>query len=290
MDEGKGFCMAKVFRRAARRAAHVGTRAATDAAVRAARAKAAAGVAAALAAGACGIAVVAGDAADSAWRSLLQIADIESDSQDASEAHAWSYSQAPSYYTVRGKAKTSPIKVGKVSYSKLDSLGRTQQVTAKVTYKMVADSRGWREDMPAEADQITGWGHNRKVTVSLSNGRTYNGYAYNRSHLLADSLGGHAQRTNLVTGTRMQNVGNNDQRDPGGMAYTETLARDYLYKHRSGWVYYRATPVYKGSELVCRSVYVDIKSDDGSVDQRVEVYNAMRGYKVDYASGEITES
>lgn len=211
-------------------------------------------------------------------------------SANSLKAHAWSYSTAPNYYTVRGKAKTSSIKVGKVTYSKLDSLGRTQQVTAKVTYKMVADSRGWREDMPAEADQITGWGHNRKVTVSLSNGRTYNGYAYNRSHLLADSLGGHAQRSNLVTGTRMQNVGNNDQRNPGGMAYTETLARDYLYAHRNGWVYYRATPVYKGSELVCRSVYVDIKSDDGSIDQRVEVYNAMNGYKVDYETGEIHES
>lgn len=205
-------------------------------------------------------------------------------------AHKWSYKTAPNYYTVRGKAQTTSIKAGKVKYSKLDSLGRTQAVTAKVTYKMVADSAGWREDMPAEADTISGWGHNTMVSVSLSNGRTYNGYAFNRSHLLADSLGGHAIKRNLITGTRMQNVGNNDYSNPGGMAYTETLARNYLYSHKDGWVYYRATPVYKGNELVARSVYVDIQSDDGSINMRVEVYNAMRGYTVDYKTGTIAKA
>lgn len=205
-------------------------------------------------------------------------------------AHKWSYKTASNYYTVRGKAKTSKIAKGKVTYSKLDSLGRTRAVTAKVTYRMVADSAGWREDMPAEADTISGWGHNTRVSVSLSNGRTYNGYAFNRSHLLADSLGGHAIKRNLITGTRTQNVGNNDYYNPGGMAYTETLARDYLYSHKGGWIYYRATPVYKGNELVARSVYVDIKSDDGSINKRVEVYNAMRGYTINYKTGKITKS
>lgn len=222
---------------------------------------------------------------------LIDTAATREDASSSSlKAHKWSYAAAPDYYAVRGKAVVTDIAAGDVDYSGLDTLGRTQAVTAKVTYKMVSDSAGWREDMPADADEISGWGHNRKVTVSLSNDRTYSGYAFNRSHLLADSLGGHAVRENLVTGTRTQNVGNNDSKNPGGMAYTETLARDYLYKHRSGWVYYRATPVYKGSELVCRSVYVDIKSDDGSIDQRVEVFNAMAGYVVDYASGEVSEA
>lgn len=218
-----------------------------------------------------------------------QLSQASQEAGAAGKANDWSMESAPLYYTVRGKAQTSPIKAGKVSYSKLDVLRRTQQVTAKVTYKMVADSAGWREDMPADADEISGWGHNKKVTVSLSNGRIYSGYAFNRSHLLADSLGGHAVKENLVTATRTQNVGNNDSKHPGGMAYTEMLARDYLYKHHKGWVYYRATPVYKGSEAVCRSVYVDIRSDDGSIDQRVEVYNAMNGYTVDYRTGEIKE-
>lgn len=205
------------------------------------------------------------------------------------KAHTWKYSNAPLYYTVRGKANTSvKIKKGKTKMAGWDKLGRTKRVVAKVTYKMVADSAGWRESMPASADTISGWGKQSLVSVSLSNGRTYNGYAWNRSHLLADCLGGHAVKENLVTGTRTQNVGNNVTSAPGGMQYTEQLALNYLNSHHKGWVYYRATPVYKGNELVCRSVYVDILSNDGSINQHVEVYNAMRGVKVNYKTGAVS--
>ena len=205
------------------------------------------------------------------------------------KAHTWKYSNAPLYYTVRGKANTSvKVKKGKTKMAGWDKLGRTKRVVAKVTYKMVADSAGWRESMPASADTISGWGKQSLVSVSLSNGRTYNGYAWNRSHLLADCLGGHAVKENLVTGTRTQNVGNNVISAPGGMQYTEQLALNYLNSHHKGWVYYRATPVYKGKELVCRSVYVDILSNDGSINQHVEVYNAMRGVKINYKTGAVS--
>lgn len=205
------------------------------------------------------------------------------------KAHAWKYSNAPLYYTVRGKANTSvKVKKGKTKMAGWDKLGRTKRVVTKVTYKMVADSAGWRESMPASADTISGWGKQSLVSVSLSNGRTYNGYAWNRSHLLADCLGGHAIKENLVTGTRTQNVGNNVTSAPGGMQYTEQLALNYLNSHHKGWVYYRATPVYKGKELVCRSVYVDILSNDGSINQHVEVYNAMRGVKINYKTGAVS--
>lgn len=205
------------------------------------------------------------------------------------KAHTWKYSNAPLYYTVRGKANTSvKVKKGKTKMAGWDKLGRTKRVVAKVTYKMVADSAGWRESMPASADTISGWGKQSLVSVSLSNGRIYNGYAWNRSHLLADCLGGHAVKENLVTGTRTQNVGNNVTSAPGGMQYTEQLALNYLNSHHKGWVYYRATPVYKGKELVCRSVYVDILSNDGSINQHVEVYNAMRGVKINYKTGAVS--
>lgn len=280
----------RIARKGARKAASMGAREGA----RRARSKAAAALAAAALAAVAGSATALQQAAvDTAGDVVGAVvgggAEVSGDSVGRAVAHRWSAESAPLYYTVRGKARTSPIKAGEVRYSKLDALGRTQQVTAKVTYKMVADSAGWREEMPVEADEISGWGHNRKVAVSLSDGRVYKGYAFNRSHLLADSLGGHAVKENLVTATRTQNVGNNTQSEPGGMQYTETKALDYLRAHHKGWVYYKATPVYKGSELVCRSVYVDVKSDDGSVDERVEVYNAMNGYSVDYATGEIEE-
>lgn len=282
----------RFIKSAGRRVVRTGAHIATNNAKRAAKAKIAAAVSAAVIAGAAGVYAIASDAVGSAVQDVMQTFGIEQPAAEAADskltAHTWSLAEAPEYYTVRGKAKTTDIKKGKVSYAGLDKLGRTQAVTAKVTYQMVAKSAGWREDMPAEADTISGWGHNTKVSVVLANGKTYNGYAFNRSHLLADSLGGHAVKENLITGTRTQNVGSNDQSNPGGMAYTETLARDYLYKHKQGWVYYRATPVYKGSELVARSVCVDIKSDDGSINKRVEVYNAMNGYKVDYKTGKIS--
>lgn len=282
----------KFIKKAGRKAVRTGTHIAATSATRAAKAKIAAAISAAVIAGIGSAWVVASDAADSAVQEVMSAIGIEqpadSGSTEKLTAHTWSFAEAPEYYTVRGKAKVTDIKKGRVSYAGLDKLGRTQAVTAKVTYSMVQESAGWREDMPPEADTISGWGHNTKVSVILANGKTYNGYAFNRSHLLADSLGGHAVKVNLITGTRTQNVGSNDQDKPGGMAYTETLARDYLYKHKNGWVYYRATPVYKGSELVARSVYVDIKSDDGSINKRVEVYNAMNGYKVDYKTGKVS--
>lgn len=219
---------------------------------------------------------------------------VVSSSQAGSEAyaaHTWSYDEAPLYYTVRGKANVTPsINAGEVKTAPLDSLGRTQCVVAKVTYKMVADSAGWRESMPKEADEISGWGRQYFVCVPLSNGKTYSGFSYNRSHLLADCLGGHAVRENLVTGTRTQNVGNNTQNEPGGMQYTEQMALEYLRSHQKGWVYYKATPVYEGDELICCSVYVDILSDDGSINEHVEVYNAMNGCVIDYETGAMSGS
>lgn len=195
----------------------------------------------------------------------------------------WSAKVAPNYVKVVGKAKvgTKPKK-GKIKYSKLDSKGRTRTAVGTITYKLVTDSAGWREEMADDADP-SGWGHNDRASIKLYNGRTYNGYFWNRSHLIADSLGGHAIRRNLVTGTRMQNVGAND--GAGGMAYCETKVRNWLYAHIGGTVYYRAKPVYKGKELVPRSVVVDMKSSDGTINQRVVVYNAAKGYKVNYKKG-----
>lgn len=96
------------------------------------------------------------------------------------------------------------------SYSKLDSMGRTKRVVGNINYKLVRDSAGWREDIP-ESEDPSGWPRNNKIIkIKLYNGRTYRGYGWNRSHLIADSLGGKAIRRNLITGTRMQNVGAND--------------------------------------------------------------------------------
>ena len=100
-------------------------------------------------------------------------------------------------------------------------------------------------------------------------------------------LGGQNRMENLVCGTRTQNVGDNTGQD-GGMAHTEVLARDWLDAHPGGTVWYCATPVYEGSELLPRSVIVDVRSSDGTLDQEVEVFNTAYGFTIDYATGEYS--
>ena len=209
------------------------------------------------------------------------------------KATAWRESSSPDYYRICGKAIIAydvRSEAGSIEYGGMDELGRTTWAAGTITHNMrkEAQQRG-RLGFTSDCDNISGWGHNGQVTIPSANSksRDYNGYFYNRSHLIADSLGGDAKNYNLVTGTRCQNVGNCD--NCGGMAYAERIARDYLDKHENGWIYYAATPVYEGDELVPRSVFVDMKSDDSSIDQHIEVYNAAKGYAVNYMDGSFSK-
>ena len=212
--------------------------------------------------------------------------------------------QYPDYISVQGKAdieddlSTDLVyknfteeekKNGAIHYDGLDSLGRCQTVSGVITYKMREEgTEREREDMPNPSGwSYNGKSNNFKTQIDLMNGKSYKGYVYNRSHLIAKSLGGTETEENLVTGTRTQNVGKNDGN--GGMAYTETKARDYLDSHKDAVVYYKATPVYKDNELVPRSVFVDIKTDDGVLNEHVEVFNYAKGFSIDYVTGQVTE-
>lgn len=235
----------------------------------------------------------AGDSADTVDDAATDAQAGEAiDGQDANSAYVatqWSMDQYPDYYRVASKAVIdSDVQPGNIEYTGLDSLGRTLRVNGNITYKMVEESKGWREKFDSDADKISGWGHNEKVAIDMANGKTYHGYMYNRSHLVADSLGGAAKRVNLVTGTRTQNVGSNNGK--GGMAYAETKARDYLNAHHDGTLYYCAIPVYVGDELVPRSVYVEMKSDDGSIDESIEVFNTANGYTINYSDGTFSKN
>ena len=197
--------------------------------------------------------------------------------------YTWKEKTAPNYVVKVGKAKVSgKPKKGTIRYSKLDKYGRTRRVVGNITYKMVREAKGGRDDFANDAFP-TGWGNNKKVKIKLYNGKKYEGYIWNRSHLIADSLGGKAIRINLITGTRMQNVGAND--GIGGMAYTERKVVKYLEEHHDVSVYYSADPVYKGKELVPRSVVVDIRSSDKKLNERVIVYNAAKGFELNYKKG-----
>ena len=99
----------------------------------------------------------------------------------------------PDYYRIIDKPCDVDVELpaGVIQYGEPDALGRTTRVVANVTPDMVEESKGWRAGFASDADDISGWGHNQKVTIPLGNGKTYNGWFWNRSHLLADALGGY---------------------------------------------------------------------------------------------------
>ncbi len=202
------------------------------------------------------------------------------------------------YYTVLGPAVFSyqVAQPGVISYCPLDELGRTVCAYGELTSSLreTAQQRG-RQDIDVDP---SGWpeggASNTEVTIPalerIEGSQDYSGWFWNRSHLVADSLGGEATRENLVTGTRTQNVGSHQEQGQyaGGMAYTELLARDYLDAQAddSCPLYYAATPVYHDdAALIPQTVIVDVRACDGQIDQRVEVSNTANGFDIDYTTG-----
>ena len=215
-------------------------------------------------------------------------------STDASLLSSWSASTAPNYYKVTGKASipSSQPAAGSIDYEGIDSMGRTGWVHGTITASMIEKSAGWRASFDSDVKDLAGWtnpetgkSNNGEATIVLTTtGKSYHGWFYNRSHLIADSLGGASSRKNLVTGTRMQNVGDNSS-TPGGMAFTETQVRNLIKEKPATTVEYDVTPVYRGNEIIPRGVTVDVKSSDGSLDEHVVVWNYANGYAINYTTG-----
>jgi DNA-entry nuclease len=207
------------------------------------------------------------------------------DVKNTSIFRTWDETVAPNYYEVKGKASFDELPaIGTVRYAPLDELGRAGKACACIDFGLMEEGVQ-RERKSMQDLHPSGWGHNEKVSIELPNGKVYNGFFWNRSHLLAKSLGGSESIENLICGTRMQNVGANTRGAKGGMAYTEDLARVWLEQNPEGYLYYSAEPLYERAELVCRNVIVNVRSSDGTIDQQVIVYNAAKGYAIDYATG-----
>jgi hypothetical protein len=212
----------------------------------------------------------------------------ETTKTDIQEETEWNIVDYPDYWKSLGKSDINFnqffVNEGEYKYSELDNLGRTGTAYAVVTLEKVEESIGWRQSWKGDVDPSGFKGNNKKAQIKLSNGKTYKGYFYNRSHLIADSLGGDPIKRNVVTGTRMQNVGNNNKK--GGMQYIEMKVLNYV-KRTGKNVYYKAEPVYKENELVPRYVIVNAKSEDGKINEKVLVFNTAEGYTIDYNTGKF---
>lgn len=236
-----------------------------------------------------------GDSSSSAGTPSAKSTDPQSSTatptSDATMLSSWSNGIAPNYYKVTSKASIpgTTMKPGIIEYQGIDGLGRTGYAYGNLTYDMYEQSAGWRAKFDADVSGVSGWyaggrSNNHETTIALDNGRTYRGYFYNRSHLIADSLGGASSRKNIITGARTQNVGDNSA-NPGGMAFTETEVRNLFKANHGVTVLYYVNPIYFGNEIVARGTTVDVRSSDGSIDQHVVVWNYANGHTIDYNTG-----
>ena len=228
---------------------------------------------------------------EAAKEKVKEFKDKHSNTETSSNSTGSDYDESkfPDMYEVLGKAEIDESKFSTTYSYSHDDLDRTTTAYGLVNYKAVIDSKGWRADFEPNSEP-SGWykgkeSNNKKVSVKLPTGKIYNGYFYNRSHLIADSLGGRSYKYNVVTGTRQQNVGNNGN---GGMQYIEKKVVDYVEKTKNN-VYYSVEPYYEGNELVPRYVIVNAKSDDGVINEKVKVFNNASGYEINYADGSFTK-
>lgn len=202
------------------------------------------------------------------------------------------------YYNVLGPAARN-YPTGKltdsVQYCDLDRLERPVCAYAELTSKTLETEQ--QEERQSIDIDPPGWNGNEQIIIpsvpEIEESKNYSGWMFNRSHLIADSLGGDAIEENLITGTRTQNVGSTTQfgQYAGGMAYAEVTARNYLATPESQGcsLYYAVTPNYNGDDLLPHSVDVDLQTCDQSIDQHIVVHNTAQGYEIDYARGGYTD-
>jgi DNA-entry nuclease len=158
------------------------------------------------------------------------------------------------------------------SYSPLDDLGRCGIAAACVGPDLLpTEERG-------DIGQVkpTGW---QTVKYDSVSGK----YLYNRCHLIGYQLTGeNANTCNLITGTRALNM--------EGMLPFENMVADYV-QDTGNHVLYRVTPVFMGSELLCRGVLMEGRSvEDEQIVFCIYAFNAQPGIDIDYATGESSEA
>lgn len=191
----------------------------------------------------------------------------------------------------------------------VNSNGTPSEATALVTYDSVRSHASdvvkrpaFKSNVHVAGEYVDGkYDAARQTWYSPSHARSnnkqvqlqnYRGYLYNKSHLVAWSLGGNMEPENLILGTRSQNVGTNYSKDPGGMSYIETAVRNAIYDHHEAKVFYKVVPVYKSGEVVPRGVYVRAYSvnDNGkTVNESIYTLNTQENIEINYTNGTFTE-
>ncbi len=161
-------------------------------------------------------------------------------------------------------------------YSGLDNYGRAGRVLAVVGPNTLADA----SDKSISYIDPSGWKQNEYEGISGSQKAAL----YNRSHLLARSLGGANDKYNLVTGTNYMNQ--------TGMKEWEDKVLLYV-RNTGNHVLYRVTPIYKGDNRVCSGVQMEaysIEDNGAGVCFNRFCYNVQPGIRINYLTGDNWKS
>lgn len=157
------------------------------------------------------------------------------------------------------------------TYSPLDSLGR-----AGTAYACFG-----KETMPSEDRgslgmfKPTGW-NQAKYDILKDEENNPAGYVMCRMHLAMRALGGNDEIENLVSGSFYCNL-NMEDIEMQALSYVSRTGHHLMY---------RVTPVFKGNELMCRGVLMEIQSvEDDEISFCIYVYNVAPGIAFDYATG-----
>ena len=173
--------------------------------------------------------------------------------------------------------------MGRAAAAKMKSK-HTGVVKCSVTSNMIEASRGVREPFTSEP---YGWPeHNMKVNYVNSRGATVHQWLWNRSHLVADMLGGEATSRNSVPGTMIQNVGDGSS----GMVKPEREVAQNVRRWRCK-VNYKVTPVYNSSsDAIPIATVADAASVCSSWNKSYIIVNAWPGYSINYVTGKAEQN
>lgn len=153
-----------------------------------------------------------------------------------------------------------------VTYVKLNTTSITRQYGNQQSFS--SNPYGWTKDNKAE------------VIISHPEKGDYKGNFWNRSHLVADQLGGASKPINAITGTRTQNVGARDNK--GGMRVPEERAYNYIKEMNKELLYFVDVVYYDDSYNIPNEVRVTLFNDE--IKEQYVTYNVANGYNIDYVN------
>lgn len=194
----------------------------------------------------------------------------------------------PAYVTVNNDVPTdlTPKDFSNpyIDYQNLDNLNRSRGATAYLTKANLGSDAGGRK---AQTFEPTGY-HNQPKII---NGKRV--FPVNRGHLIAYTVtfnldnegrytpgagGSYNNPKNLFTQTAFSN-----QRI---MQITEQMVRDNLKENKK--VIYKAIPIYDGTNLMAKGLWVEAETSDGQPLFNRYLYNVQPEIEFNYATGYST--